>query len=207
MVRHPALAATATTAGATSVRHSLNWPCDRLDAQRDAVMNCLNGGRWMLVEELRFMSPSQEQRAERTACSRAAPACCLRGYKGTCAPASRAGEPSLLGGVIAAKRRGSLSGPAAGTTTNQRATPDVRAPLLVVVDVQAARISRRGKPSMAINEYRRYAAECVLIADGMTSPGRKVSLLAMAQAWLKLARRAEDDVPPTEASAPVSQPG
>ena len=57
---------------------------------------------------------------------------------------------------------------------------------------------------MAINEYRRYAAECVLIADGMTSPGHKVSLLAMAQAWLKLARRAEDDAAPTEASAPVS---
>ena len=73
-----------------------------------------------------------------------------------------------------------------------------RPPLLVVVDVQAARISRRGNASMAINEYRRYAAECVLIADGMTSPGRKVSLLAMAQAWLKLARRAEDDAPLTE---------
>ena len=52
--------------------------------------------------------------------------------------------------------------------------------------------------SMAINEYRRYAAECVLIADGMTSPGHKVSLLSMAQAWLKLARRAEDDAPLTE---------
>ena len=49
-----------------------------------------------------------------------------------------------------------------------------RPPLLVVVDVQAARISRRGNASMAINEYRRYAAECVLIADGMTSPGHKV---------------------------------
>ena len=57
--------------------------------------------------------------------------------------------------------------------------------------------------SMAINEYRRYAAECVLIADGMTSPGHKVSLLSMAQAWLKLARRAEDDAPLTEASASV----
>jgi hypothetical protein len=58
-----------------------------------------------------------------------------------------------------------------------------------------------GDPSMTINEYRRYAAECVLIADGMTSPGHKVSLLAMAQAWLKLARRSEDDAPPAEASA------
>ena len=104
----------------------------------------------------------------------------------------------MLSGVIAANRRDRLSGPAAGTTTNQQATPDIRAPLLVVVDVQAARISRRGNASMAINEYRRYAAECVLIADGMTSPGHKVSLLAMAQAWLKLARRAEDDAPLTE---------
>ena len=34
-------------------------------------------------------------------------------------------------------------------------------------------------------------------------PGHKVSLLSMAQAWLKLARRAEDDAPLTEASASV----
>ena len=113
-------------------------------------------------------------------------------------------EPSLLSGVIAAKRRGRLSGPAVGTTTNQQATPDVRAPLRVVGDVQPR---DQGNPSMAINEYRRYAAECVLIADGMTSPGHKVSLLAMAQAWLTLARRAEDDAPRTEASAPVSHAG
>jgi hypothetical protein len=85
-----------------------------------------------------------------------------------------------------------------GTTTNQQATPDVRAPVLVVVEVQPR---DQENPSMAINEYRRYAAECVLVADGMTNPGHKVSLLAMAQAWLKLARRAEDEAPLTEASS------
>jgi hypothetical protein len=46
---------------------------------------------------------------------------------------------------------------------------------------------------MRINEYRRYAAECLLIADGITNPETRTTLLGMAQAWLKLARRAEQD--------------
>jgi len=50
---------------------------------------------------------------------------------------------------------------------------------------------------MAINEYRRYAAECLLIADGITDPKKRISLLAMAQAWLKLARRAEEQASAT----------
>ena len=59
-------------------------------------------------------------------------------------------------------------------------------------------------------EYRRYAAECLLIADGITDPENRISLLAMAQAWLKLAQRAEQQEgsanplaqpPPTEASS------
>jgi hypothetical protein len=45
-----------------------------------------------------------------------------------------------------------------------------------------------------LNEYRRYAAECLLIADGITDPENRITLLTMAQAWLKLARRAEEDV-------------
>jgi hypothetical protein len=46
---------------------------------------------------------------------------------------------------------------------------------------------------MRINEYRRYAAECLLIADGINDPENRITLLAMAQAWLKLAQRAEQD--------------
>ena len=45
---------------------------------------------------------------------------------------------------------------------------------------------------MAINEYRRHAVECLRIADeGATSPENRMLLLTMAQAWLKLAQRAE----------------
>ena len=60
---------------------------------------------------------------------------------------------------------------------------------------------------MTISKYRRYAAECLLISDGATDPQNRISLLAMAQAWLKLAQRAEQEgaadpcaqPPPTEA--------
>ena len=45
---------------------------------------------------------------------------------------------------------------------------------------------------MAMNEYRRHAAECLLLADDTTDPKNKLLLVAMAQAWLRLARRAED---------------
>jgi hypothetical protein len=44
---------------------------------------------------------------------------------------------------------------------------------------------------MTISKYRRYAAECLLILDGTTDPQNRISLLAMAQAWLRLAQRAE----------------
>jgi hypothetical protein len=40
---------------------------------------------------------------------------------------------------------------------------------------------------MRINEYRRYAEECLLIANGMTNPETRTTA-SMAQAWLKLAR-------------------
>ena len=45
---------------------------------------------------------------------------------------------------------------------------------------------------MAMNEYRRHAAECLSISDDITiSPKNRLVLLAMAQAWLRLAQRAE----------------
>ena len=45
---------------------------------------------------------------------------------------------------------------------------------------------------MAINEYRRHALECLWIADeNTTSPENRTVLVGMAQAWLKLAQRAE----------------
>jgi hypothetical protein len=45
---------------------------------------------------------------------------------------------------------------------------------------------------MAMNEYRRHAAEFLAIADDTTtSPNNKILLIAMAQAWLRLAQQAE----------------
>ena len=45
---------------------------------------------------------------------------------------------------------------------------------------------------MAMNEYRRHAAECLAIADDTTTnPNNKILLIAMAQAWLRLAQQAE----------------
>jgi hypothetical protein len=46
---------------------------------------------------------------------------------------------------------------------------------------------------MAINEYRLNAAECLCIADEMADPKRKMLLIAMAQAWLKMAQEAEQE--------------
>ena len=40
-------------------------------------------------------------------------------------------------------------------------------------------------------EYQRYAAECVLLAEQISNPEQKPRLLAMAQAWLRLAQLAE----------------
>ena len=45
---------------------------------------------------------------------------------------------------------------------------------------------------MAINQYRRHALECLCIADeNATSAENRMLLVGMAQAWLVLARRAE----------------
>ena len=59
---------------------------------------------------------------------------------------------------------------------------------------------------MAMNEYRRHAAECLLIADDTTDPKNKLLLVAMAQAWLKLAQRAEEDLTPNFLYEPSSPP-
>jgi hypothetical protein len=47
---------------------------------------------------------------------------------------------------------------------------------------------------MAINEYRRRAVECLCIADeNTTNPENRMLLVGMAQAWLVLARRVEQN--------------
>ena len=54
--------------------------------------------------------------------------------------------------------------------------------------------SIRGVQVMAINEYRRRAVECLSIADeNTTSPKNRMLLVGMAQAWLKLAQRVEQN--------------
>jgi hypothetical protein len=51
-----------------------------------------------------------------------------------------------------------------------------------------------GAPLMAINQYRRHALECLCIADeNMTSSENRMLLVGMAEAWLVLARRAEQN--------------
>jgi hypothetical protein len=64
---------------------------------------------------------------------------------------------------------------------------------------------------MAINEYRRHAFECLCIADDTTTnPENRMLLIAMAQAWLKLAQRAEQDlcvdIPYQPSSPPITAP-
>jgi hypothetical protein len=53
---------------------------------------------------------------------------------------------------------------------------------------------------MAMNEYRRHAAECLAIADDITtSSNNKILLIAMAQTWLRPAQQ-------TEREAEMQQP-
>ena len=61
---------------------------------------------------------------------------------------------------------------------------------------------------MALNEYRRHAVECLLLADEISDPKNKLLLVAMAQAWLKLAQRAEENLTPDfvyETSSPLGK--
>jgi hypothetical protein len=46
--------------------------------------------------------------------------------------------------------------------------------------------------------YRLYAAYCVESAQQISDSARKVSLLSMAQAWVKLAESVEREVPTIE---------
>jgi hypothetical protein len=59
---------------------------------------------------------------------------------------------------------------------------------------------------MAMNEYRRRAVECLLLADDITDPKNKLLLVAMAQAWLKLAQRAEENLTPDFINETVLSP-
>jgi hypothetical protein len=42
---------------------------------------------------------------------------------------------------------------------------------------------------MKVNEYRRRAADCLSIAGEISGPQNKMLLIAVAQAWLKLAHK------------------
>jgi hypothetical protein len=49
-----------------------------------------------------------------------------------------------------------------------------------------------GLAHMALaDDYRRYAAECVALAQGLSDPAEKTALLQMAQAWHELAEKQE----------------
>ena len=62
-----------------------------------------------------------------------------------------------------------------------------------------------GKP-MEMNEYRCHAAECLVIADDITtSPKNRILLIAMAQAWLRLAQQAEAEM--QQPSPSIEPPG
>ncbi len=60
---------------------------------------------------------------------------------------------------------------------------------------------------MAMNEFRRHAAECLGIADDTTTnPQNKILLVAMAQAWLRLAQQAEKNLAAEPPSLPTEAP-
>jgi hypothetical protein len=60
---------------------------------------------------------------------------------------------------------------------------------------------RTGQGVMEVNEYRLHAAECLCIADDVTDAQNKMLLIAMAQAWLRLAQQTEAELPLEPASA------
>jgi hypothetical protein len=53
-----------------------------------------------------------------------------------------------------------------------------------VLDFWTARMSR-------VEEYQRYALECVRVAQDTANPNDKALLLEMARRWLELAERAQ----------------
>ena len=46
--------------------------------------------------------------------------------------------------------------------------------------------------------YKRRAAECVRLAEQATDPGDKARYLQMADSWLRLAAKIEDQDPPAQ---------
>ena len=64
----------------------------------------------------------------------------------------------------------------------------------------------RGAELMIVNEYRRRAAECLCIADEISGPQNKMLLIAIAQAWLKLAQKIEEADPASPSGKPATPP-
>jgi hypothetical protein len=57
-----------------------------------------------------------------------------------------------------------------------------------------------GAQLMKVNEYRRRAADCLSIAGEISGPQNKMLLIAVAQAWLKLAHNFRKPI-----SGPISK--
>jgi hypothetical protein len=47
---------------------------------------------------------------------------------------------------------------------------------------------------MSIDEYRRHAAECLRIAEDVIDSRYRISLVNMAESWLRLAQQAEKNL-------------
>jgi hypothetical protein len=54
------------------------------------------------------------------------------------------------------------------------------------------------------NDFRRYAAECVVLAQQMSDPADKAHMLQMAQAWRELAEKQEAKAAKDDKAAPES---
>jgi hypothetical protein len=60
-----------------------------------------------------------------------------------------------------------------------------------------------GKARMASdNDYRRYAEECVALAQQMSDPADKAHMLQMAQAWRDLAEKQEANAAKDDKASP-----
>ena len=63
------------------------------------------------------------------------------------------------------------------------------------------------------NDYRRNAANCLTVAEGITDPAARALLIAMARSWLVLADQADRndkcdlvyETPPPQPEQPVAQ--
>ncbi len=59
---------------------------------------------------------------------------------------------------------------------------------------------------MSPEDYRRHAAECLRIAEGITEAQDRAGLICMAQVWLQLARQAEKNLTATVVYETPSKP-